>query len=149
MLTNSRRLLGSVLFASAALVGCSDDDDGGSTTPTNVAGTYTLTLVNGAALPGTTEIIAGGGRVEITGGTFVLRDNKTYTETLNTRTVAAGGGATTSTQTENGSYALNGSTVIFTLPATASEPAFSYEGTISGSTLTYVFAGTAITYAKQ
>ena len=149
MFMTSRRYLGAALLATAALVGCSDDDDDGGTTPTDAAGTYTMTLVNGAALPGTTEIIAGGGRVEISSGTFVLRDNKTYTETINTRTVPATGAATTNTQTENGSYAINGSTIIFTLPATSSEAAFSYEGTISGNTLTYVFAGTAITYTKQ
>jgi hypothetical protein len=134
----------------AALIGCSDDDDDdGPLTPSNVEGTYTLTAVNGAAPPGTTEFIAGGGRVEITSGTFVLRDNRTYTETINTRTVPASGAATTNTQTENGSYQMNGSTIVFTLAATSTEPAFSYEGTISGNTLTYVFAGTGITYTKQ
>jgi hypothetical protein len=148
MFTTSRMFLGAALVAVTALAGCSDDDDGG-TTPTNVTGTYNMTLVNGTSLPGTTEIIVGGGRVEITSGTFILRDNKTYTETINTRTVAANGSATTNTQTENGSYAINGSSIIFTLPATASEPAFSYDGMISGTTLTYVFAGTAITYTKQ
>jgi hypothetical protein len=147
MLMTSRRILGTALLATVALVGCSDDDDG--VTPTNVTGTYNLALVNGAAPPGTTELTAGGGRVEISSGTFVLRDNKTYTETINTRTVPATGTATTNTQTENGSYSLNGSTIIFTLPATATEPAFSYEGTVSGNTLTYVFAGTSITYTKQ
>ena len=138
-----------ILLATAALVGCGDDDDGGTTTPTNVSGTYNLTLVNGAAPPGTTEIIAGGGRVEITSATMVLRDNQTYTETINSRTVPASGAATTATQTENGSYAINGNTIIFTLAATTTAPPFSYEGTITGNTLTYTFAGTAITYTKQ
>jgi hypothetical protein len=150
MLMTSRRLLGSVLLATVALIGCSDDDDDdGGTTPTNVTGTYNLTLVNGAAPPGTTSFPAGGGRIEITSATMVLRENQTYTETINARTVPASGTATTSTQTENGSYAIYGNTIVFTLPATTSTPAFSYDGTITGNTLTYVFAGTAITYTKQ
>lgn len=149
MLTTSRRLLGITLFATIALAACSDDEDSGSTTPSKVAGTYTMTSVNNGSLPATTELSIGGGHVEITGGSFVLRSDNTYTETINTRTVAANGSATTGTQTESGTFALNGSTISFTLPATATDAAFSYAGTINGKTLSYVFSNTLIVYTKE
>jgi hypothetical protein len=147
MLTTPRRLLGIALLATGVLAGCDDDDD--PTDPgADAPGTYQLTLVNGDSPPATVEILAGGGRIEITGGTFVIRDDGTYTETINTRTVQAGGASVTDTQSESGTYITNGETIMFTIAGTATEAPFSYEGTISGGTLSYTFLGTAVVYQR-
>jgi hypothetical protein len=146
MSNTPRSLITGALLSVVALVGCGDDSE--TTGPSDAAGTYQMQSVNGQALPATTETFTGGGKFEYTAGTFVLRGDKTYTETINTRTTAAGGTVTTDSAVETGTYVRNGETIQFTIPATATVDAFSYEGTLSGSTLSYTFSGIAVLYKK-
>jgi hypothetical protein len=118
-----RSIVAGTLLSLVLLAACDDDDT--ATADTNVAGTYTLQTVNGQAPPATTVEDPGVSRLEVTGGTFVLRADRTYTETLNTRTILTNGSSTTGTQTEVGTYATNGNTVLFTIPASGSTIAFS------------------------
>lgn len=142
-----RGLVAGALLSLVSLAACSDDADPVSA-DMNVAGTYQLQTINGSAPPAITEQNPDGSRLEVTGGTFELRSNKTYTETLQTRTVLTNGSSSAGTLTEVGSYSTNGHTVIFTIPASGSTLAFSYEGTVTGRRLTYTFAGAAVVYSR-
>jgi hypothetical protein len=131
------------LLATAA---CGDDSPTGSS-QSNVTGTYNLLTVNAVAPPA--SVYQGPeGRVDITGGSMVLRADKSYTETITFRVQPTGGPAVNDQAIENGTYVQNGQTIQFTVPAQAGEPAFSYQGTVNSGTLSYTFEGTALVYRK-
>ncbi len=135
------------LFALLAvtLSGCGDNPT--SSGESDITGTYTLATVNATAPP-VTVFQSSEGRVEVTSGSMVLRADNSYTETLNLRIIPAAGAPMNESSSENGTYARNGSSVQFTVPASAGEPAFSYQGTVNGGTLSYTIEGTAVVFRK-
>lgn len=138
-------LLLMALVASPVLLGGCDSP----TDPqTRVAGTYTMTQVNGQAPP-VTVLQVPEGRIEVTGGSMVLRADGSYTETVQVRVTPTGGSPQSDQQVENGTYAVTATSITFTVPPSAGQAAFSYSGTISGDIITYTEQGVSVTYRKQ
>jgi hypothetical protein len=113
----------------------------------DAAGTYVLTAANGV-LP-YTYFQNSAGRVEIYSATLVLRSDRSYTETINARTVfTSGAPSTTSSSIENGTYTVVGTQLTFTIPPSGGSAGFSYTGALSGRDLTYTYEGLAMRYTK-
>jgi hypothetical protein len=112
------------------------------------AGTFTLTTANGQ-LP-YVFFQNSAGRAEIYGGSMVLRQDRSYTETLNARAVFnTGAPPTNSNNVESGTYTIVGSQVTWTVPPSGADAGFSYTGALSGRTLTYTYDGIAYVFTKN
>ena len=123
-----------LMVSAFLLVACGGD---GPTSPSNnPVGSYSLSQVNGAALP-QTYFQNSVGYVEVVSGTLVLRQDGSYTETRNNRAVYITGGTQSSSVVENGTYSITGTQVTFTIPASGGQSALSYTGAISGGAVTY------------
>jgi hypothetical protein len=130
----------------AFLVACGGSDSSGPKTPGYV-GAYSLVGINGGGLPGTV-FQNSAGRIVITGATMTLRADNSYLETRNYNTVLTSGATTPSSASENGSYAVVGTQLTFTIPASGTAAAFSYTGAVSGNTLSYTFEGISYQYQR-
>jgi hypothetical protein len=141
------RLAVITLFATTSACGGGD-----STAPdpkAAVAGTYTLTQINGGNLP-VTVFANTAGRIELTGGSLTLRSDGSYTESLAARTVYTSGAAPqTTTDNENGTFTVIGSQITFSIPPSGSSSGLSYTGAVSGGVLTYTYEGNAFRYQKN
>lgn len=138
--------LGLALMATV-LVDCKGSETSGPKIDYNL-GTYNLVQVNGGGLP-STVFQNSAGRLQVTGGTLILRDDKSYMETLNFNTIFTAGGQSPTNVVENGSYLIVGSSITFSIPASGSNPAFSYTGAVDGGILTYTYDGIAYRYLKN
>jgi len=142
-----RRTLRLVLvLVSALAAACSGDGPTGSSEE-RVAGTYTMTQVNGQNLP-MTVFQSSAGRVEVTSGTLVLRADRSYTETVQIRIIPVGESARNDQAIENGTYTMSGTSITFTVPPSGGEPGYSYSGSVNGNVLTYSSEGVSATYRK-
>jgi hypothetical protein len=135
MIGIGRRLaLYGMLAMAMAVAGCGDDDE--TTEPTNIAGTYTLRTIDGAALPFTLFTAAqnDGTKREVTGGTVTLEADGTYSDVFEFRDTDALGEVTEYTDPNTGTYVRTGNTLAFTAfnevpqqPATIRNGALIYE----------------------
>jgi hypothetical protein len=118
-----------------------------STGPSEIDGEYTLVGINTQLLPVT---VFGGnvGRIDVTGGTLVLRSDLSYTERINYHVVPVAAAAYDDVAIENGSYRVAGNTVTFTMLTPDGTRLFEYAGTVEGNTLTYSFEGDSYAYRK-
>ena len=139
-----RKLLPLLLALIVPLAACGDSS--GPSEP-RYDGTYNMVQVNNQGVPVTIQQSTSG-RIEITGGTLVLRPDFSYQETINLRGIPASGAPITDRIIENGTYTVVGNTITFTVPASAGERAFSYTGAISGNTVTYTSGGISFVYRK-
>jgi hypothetical protein len=139
-----RKLLTLVFTLLLPIAACGDSTGPGEQ---RVDGTYNLVQTNGQAPP-VTVFQSTAGRIEITGATLVLRSDFSYRETITYRVVPATGAAVTEDVIENGTYTVVGSSITFTVPASAGDPSFSYTGAVSGNTVTYTFEGLSMLYRK-
>ena len=121
------------------LAACSDDATGPGP---DVAGTYTLQNVAGAALPAIVVQI-GADRLEATAGQVVLNADGTQTATITFRETE-GGVTTTEAQTINGTYLLTANGGIVLKDADGDE----LWGTVSGNTLTLTAFGKPFAFGK-
>lgn len=131
-----RVLIGCILALSA----CGGDST--SPDPAQAAvGTYALTQVNGKSVPMTyaqDPLFT----VEILNGTMTLRSDLSYTQVINSRTTYTDGTPTrTQTYTENGTFAVSGGTITFTIPANGANPAVSYAGGVANGVVAYTLNG--------
>ena len=135
-----RRLVS--LMLAFTIVACGGDDS--TTAPTNasVAGTWTLQTINGSPLPFTLTSV-GTTKVEAVSAVFVVNANGTWTGSSKTLTTI-NGQASTSTDTDGGTYTLSGSTV-----ALRSNDGTIETGTISGNTLTAVESVFTFVFKQQ
>jgi hypothetical protein len=133
MMTIARARAARVAVAAAAiaLLGACGSDSTGPTNA-NVAGTYTLTTVEGSSLPYTIPNTAEEEIVQ--NATITLTGDSTYTASA-TGTV---GGDPSNIITDAGHYSVSGSQVTFT--STIIEGG-NYTGHVSGSTLTVSIIG--------
>lgn len=139
------------LMAVAALVLLAACGDGG-TEPVDprvaAAGVYTLTAVNDGPLPGLyyeDEVL----RADFTSGTFTVRADGSYTESITVRVTYKNGDPTeTIPFVENGTYTLVGTGATFSVPPSGGQPGYSYTGTIGDGTVSYEFDGLAMRYQK-
>lgn len=145
----SRRLLLALACCSAILLGCGQAtteviDEGAA-----LAGTYRLTAVNGGSLPAL-YLQSASGRVEFTAGTLTLRADSSFTESLTLRTTRTDGSpAESNTYIENGTFAIVGTQVYFSVPANGGQPGFSWDGSVSGDVVTYTVSGIGFRFRKD
>ena len=134
-----RRLI--PLVALAVAVACGSDSTT-QPTMTSVAGTWTLQSVNGGPLPFTLTQ-TGSDKLELLSDVVTANSNGTYTEVAQFRTTI-NGQATTNTETDAGTFTLNGTAVNLSSPQTGST-----NGVLSGNTLTLTETGYAWVFVKQ
>jgi len=134
-----RRLIALVL--ALTFVACGSDD---STEPSNssVAGTWSLQTINGSPLPFT--LSPAPTKIEILSATAVINSNGTWTSSSQTRTTLGTQAPTTTTETDNGTYTISGSTI-----ALRSSDGTVESGTVSGNTFTQVESGFTFVFKKQ
>jgi hypothetical protein len=123
-----------VLAAVVATVAACGSDSNNGTGPTDVSGTYSLTTINGNALPFTIPN-TGEHTTVITSATGTLGTDGTYT------IVGVGtedGGDPTTVVGDEGTYTVSGSTVVFTSSAFGGA---SYSAAATSSTLTATVPG--------
>lgn len=134
-----RRLI--PLVALAVAVACGSDS---TTQPTmaSVAGTWALQSVNGAPLPFTVTQ-SGSDKVELLSDVVTANINGTYTEVAQFRTTL-NGQSTTNTETDAGTFVLNGTAVSLSSTQTGN-----INGELSGNRLTLVETGYAWVFVKQ
>ena len=126
-----------LLFLLIVLSGCGGDATG----PESVAGNYTLRTINGQNLPFVVvQVLVD--KIEVTAGSVRLNSDKTFSSSL-TLATTDGGTTTSATETQTGTYALNGTAI--TLVFQASSPS---SGSISGNTLTIIDEGLSWVFKK-
>ena len=136
------------LIALVLLAACGD----GGTEPVDprveAAGTYTLTAVNNGSLP-VLYLEDAEERVEFTRGTFTLRADGSYTETLILRVTYANGAPDEDVPlVENGTFTLVGSAATFSVPASGGNEGYSYTGAIDDGVLSYTAGGFSLRYER-
>ncbi|MGH7651345.1 MAG: hypothetical protein ACREMS_05830 [Gemmatimonadaceae bacterium] len=131
------------LIAAAPLffVGCKDNS---IVNPSDVAGTYQLTLFRAQALPVTDTYPAGqftdlpdGGTVTWTDGSMVLGSDGSFVETNNYVLAPTGGQPSNGSFVSNGTYTINRTSFTLTAPAQNQVAARFATGTLMANTLTY------------
>jgi hypothetical protein len=128
------------------VLGCGGSD---STAPDQaVLGDYLLTQVNGQATP-MVYVQDVTGKVEILGGSMALRSDHTYNQTLSVKITRQDGTTQTSPIVENGTFTANSQRIIFTIPASGSASALSYQADVAGSVVTYTFQADTYRFDKQ
>lgn len=121
----------------AVAVGCGSDD---STSPTlGASGTWSLQSINGSALPVT--LGSGTQAVVIIASTLTISANGNYNEVVTLRPA----GAANTTFTEIGTWTVVNGVVTFN----DQTDGITYNGTVSGNTLTEVSPGFTSVYARQ
>ncbi len=130
-----------VALALSGAAACSSDTTTGVDT-TAVVGVYTLTTVDGLALPAPAKDPATGAVAgTFTAGSVTLTDAKTYTSSLS-YTLTNG---TTGTLQGAGTYSLSGSTLTLTASPGGDKIVATFSG---GNTLTATFNGQTFVFKK-
>lgn len=106
-----RNITAITLAASLALTACGKDSSGPDT-GADIAGTYTLTTVNGSPLPFTTDEDATY-KAEILASAITLRGDRTFSWSFTGRSTD-NGTPTTDSETFTGTYTVNGSAIRLT-----------------------------------
>ena len=133
-----RRLIPLIL---AVAVACGSDSPTQPTTA-SIAGTWTLTSVNGTGLPFVTSQTAND-KVELVGDVVTATATGTYTEVFSFRETL-NGVVTTRNEPDNGTYTLNGTAITLN-----SSTQGSITGALSGNTFTLVDQGFVFLFTKQ
>jgi len=134
-----RRLI--ALVALAAAVGCGTDN-GTGTEPSDgvsVSGTYTLTTINGSALPFRTQDDANI-KVDMVSSVYTISQG-TFTQTSTYRITPTGSPTQTETDTESGTVTYSNGTAHFTLTSVTPNHSFDMAVSDGGHTLTLSESG--------
>jgi hypothetical protein len=134
------RLLSAVLLA--GLIACGGDSP---TEPTqaSLAGTWSLTTINGSPLPYTIALV-GTDKVEVVSDVLNVSSNGTFTQLTSVRTTS-NGQATTDNESDSGTYTISGTAVTFHFQSDGSTGT----ATWSGNTMTVAESGLSGVYKKQ
>jgi hypothetical protein len=136
-----RRLFPKVWIAAAVLAiagACGSDD---STSPTlGASGSWSLQTINGAVLPVT--IGSGLDAVTVLASNLTISSNGNYQEVV---TLRPAGTTTNTTFTEVGTWSIVNGTVTFN----DQTDGITYQGVVSGNTLTEITSGFTSVYARQ
>lgn len=133
-----RRLIPLIL---AIAVACGSDSP---TQPTNasIAGTWSLTSVNGSGLPFVMSQTAND-KVELVGDVVTATPTGTYTEVFSFRETL-NGVVTTTSEPDNGTYTINGNAITLNSSTNGS-----ITGALSGNTFTLIDQGFVFLFTKQ
>jgi hypothetical protein len=122
-----RRLISVVLVG--ALLACGGGEK--TTGPGEaLTASFTLRTLNSSTLPAIL-LQDPTGQLEVLSGNLNFNDDRSWNGAVAVRFTSIGGGATTQTVTRNGTYQLNGSTIVVRDNTTSSN----YDGTLNGNTL--------------
>jgi hypothetical protein len=144
MLTSKAKLLLSLTAATPLLfAACTDNSLTGPYG--DVAGTYQLTVFQGATPPvthtyppGQSNALPNGGTIEWTDGTMVLNSNGTFTETNNYIITPTGEESRSSAFVSIGTYTVDGTFFALSAPAQSQISARYAEGTIDLDRINYI-----------
>lgn len=144
------RSLALIAAAPLLFVGCKDNS---IVNPSDVAGTYQLTLFRNQPLPVTDTYAAGqltdlpnGGTVTWTDGTMVLGSDATFVETNNYVLTPNGGQPSNNSFVSTGTYTIDHTSFTLTAPAQNQVNARFATGTLTANTLTYQEANSGGTF---
>src|SRR5262245_42183221 len=134
-----RRLL---VVALSLIAACGGDSTTGPTVQEQIAGTWTLSTVNGAPLP---FIIAqsGANKLELLSDVFVVASTGSFTQTSTVRSTISGVVSTQSVA-DAGTYTVNGTAITLHFNSDGSTGTASW----SGNTMTTTDAGVALVYRR-
>jgi hypothetical protein len=132
-----------LLLAIAVLTMACGSDATEPTTMASVAGTWSLSTVNGTALP---YILAqsGADKLEWTADVITATSTGSFTQISSFKTTA-NGQVTTQTTPDAGTFSINGTAVTFTFQSDGSTGT----GALNGNTMTVTGQGFALVYVKQ
>lgn len=132
------------LIGLAVTLAACGDDEADPTGPSTVAGTYSLTTVDGQVLP-FTVIDLGAYRAKLASGTLALKSDGTYSFQIGIR-IEDSGTIRTQTDDDAGVWNATGSTAV---TLTSTEANFSRSGTVSGGALTLQSGPAVFSLRKQ
>jgi hypothetical protein len=135
-----RKAIGFVLLALA--LACGGDKVSGPGSE-SIAGSYSLTTIDGAALP-TVVVQAPDDKLEVTTGSLSLHGDNSYLLTFNLRETQ-GGTVTVETLSESGAYSRASETVSFHPSDDSGDWSASYA---SGGTLTATLDGVTFVFGR-
>ena len=135
-----RRMLAIVCTVATVLVAGCDSVEATVPTDNAIAGTWSLSTVNGAPLPYTIQSTP---KIELVGDQLVVSANGTFTVSTQLR-ITNGTTVTTQTVADGGTYSVNGTAATFIFNGGTTGDA-----TVSGNTLTVVEPGVSLVYQKQ
>lgn len=140
------RRIATGLLATAAIVlaGCSDSLGDNE----NVQGNYVLTVFAGENVP-VNFPLGTGESLDVLSGTLVLRDDRSFSETIFVRFNRVGFPPENTNFVRTGTYTASRSRVELFFPAQNFEAAFTLEATVSGGVLTYVEEFETYRYQRQ
>ena len=140
-----RRLLPLFVVLFLPLAACGDDTLSPPDLTQAAVGTYTLVQIDGRTLPALLATVDDA-PLHVLSGTFTLRSDKSYTQTVNFQITrpASAGGVETFDRVGNGTFAVVGTTVQFR----TSDGIVLRSGTLIGNTLSFD-TGIGATYQKQ
>jgi hypothetical protein len=124
-----------VALVATILAACGGDSPSGPSTQTSPEGNYTISTINGKALPAAVFSDTGGFKIEVLTGTLAVQSGGKYSVVTSYRQTIAGIVSNYS-DSSGGSWLLSGTTVMFTDGADASkiQGAWSNSGTLTLST---------------
>lgn len=129
-----RRSALSLLAGLALVAACGGGDSAaGPSGEANIAGSYNLQSLNGAALPALFGA-SGATRVDVTAGNFSINANNTFSSSHTFR-VTTGGQVATLSETCTGTYSRTGTSLAFTEAFSGDFCGGGYNGSVSGNDL--------------
>ena len=144
-----RRVLLLVLpvFAAACLSTPTDNTPPLEPTDANVAGAFSLTSINGGALPVLVSI-SSAQESDLTSDTVSIASDGTWTETSVYRITQLSDNTTsTNTSVISGSYTIANQQINFL--QTSGTASLAFAGSVKGDRLTILFAGSQFVYARS
>jgi hypothetical protein len=130
------------------VLACGGSDSTAPNPTQALIGNYLLTQVNGQATP-MIYLQDPTAKVEILGGSMVLRTDHTYNQTLSVRVTQPDGTTQTSPISENGTFTGNTEHIIFTIPGSGSVAALSYQADVAGTVVSYTYDTDTYRFEKQ
>jgi len=126
-----------------ALAACGDKSTNEPLLTTNIAGTWSLTSINGVPLPYTITN-AGGSKIELTGDVFTVATGGRFTQVTSIRTTTNGTSSTQNTPA-SGPYSISGNAITFIFDSDG----MTGTAALSGATMTVTGNGIVAVYGKQ
>lgn len=139
-----------ITYCIFALTACGGGGDGsnpeviGPPPPVNLS--FALNQVNGQNLPATFQ--TPDGLLVINLGSMQMKPDRTFSESITYNFTVPGGSAVLDTAITAGGYAQTGESIVFSVPASGGEAAYTFEGTLVGTTLTYNDNGFVAVYKR-
>lgn len=127
----------------ALLIGACGESDSTSPNQVTVTGTWTMQTFNGTKLP--YAISSGDTTVTITNDVLAIQSNGSYSD-MTSFTATIAGNTQSASSTEVGTWTASGGTVTFD---DQTDGGVTYQGSVTGNTLTEMVNGTTQVYQRE